>query len=117
MYIYIKEMTTASQKFEMAHPNYFKEYRVKNYDKLSQYYVNHKDKFYRTVECECCGKSMLKANVKRHQKSKLCAKSALMREQVHQEMQTAHEVEELPSCSLTPPLLEPTHHSLQVVHI
>lgn len=99
-------MMTASQKFEMAHPNYFKEYRVKNYDKLSQYYLNNKDKFYKTVECECCGKSMLKANVKRHQKSKLCAKSALMREAlVHQEMMTAHEAEQLPSCS--PTLLPP----------
>ena len=99
-------MMTASQKFEMAHPNYFKEYRVKNYDKLSQYYLNNKDKFYKNVECECCGKNMLKANVKRHQKSKLCAKSALMRVQVqNQQMMTDHEVEELPSCSPTPLLL------------
>ena len=97
-------MTTASQKFQLAHPDYFKLYRVNNHDKLSKYYVNNKDKFYRTVECECCGKSMLKANVKRHQKSKLCAKSALMQEaQVHQEMLNAHEAEEeLPSCSPSP---------------
>ena len=64
-------------KFHENHPNYFKEYREKNHDKLSQYYVNNRERFFRYTDCEFCGKEMLKANVKRHQRTKLCAKHAL----------------------------------------
>ena len=91
-------MTTSKEyadKFIKNHPNYFKEYREKNHEKLSLYYVNNKDKFFRNIDCEHCGKQMLKANIKRHQKTKLCAKLSLkLAEEQNQQTKNAHESQE-----------------------
>lgn len=83
------------ERFKESHPNYFKEYREKNHEKLSLYYVNNKDKFFRNIDCEHCGKQMLKANIKRHQKTKLCAKLSLkLAEEQNQQTKNAHESQE-----------------------
>ena len=84
-----------ADKFIKNHPGYFKEYREKNYEKLSLYYVNNKDKFFRNIECQYCGKEMLKANIKRHQKTKLCSKlSQKQEEELNQQMKNAHDLEQ-----------------------
>ena len=99
-------------KFHETHPNYFKEYREKNHDKLSQYYVNNRERFFRYTTCEFCGKEMLKANVKRHQRTKLCAKHALKLQESNQEKttspsgQTLFEQEEAFPYFLKPPQQE-----------
>ena len=85
--ISIEKKQEYTTNFLNKHPNYFVDYREKNRDKLicnsREYYQTNKNKFYVTVKCELCGKEMLKANLKRHQKTKLCAKSAL--KALHQE--------------------------------
>lgn len=84
--------------FLSKHPNYFSEYREKNKEKTKEYYHQNKDKFFINVTCEICGKTMLKANLKRHQKSKLCSKFALKQEQeqeqIHLESETVPEEQE-----------------------
>ena len=94
--ITIEKRTEYFNTFLSKHPNYFTEYREKNKDKTKQYYQDNKDKFFINVTCDICGKTMLKANLKRHQKTKLCAKSALKREQVQVQEQTHLESESVP---------------------
>lgn len=93
----IEKRNEYTANFLSKKPNYFKDYRERNRDTLicnsREYYQNNKNKFYVNVKCELCGKEMLKANLKRHQKTKLCAKSALKAD--HQEIPIVHEVEEL----------------------
>ena len=93
----IEKRNEYHNNFLSKHPNYFTEYREKNRDKMicnsRQYYQDNKDKFFVNVTCEKCGKMMLKANLKRHQKTKLCAKFALRQEQ-EQEQEQIHLVNE-----------------------
>jgi len=89
--ITIEKRIEYHNNFLSKHPNYFSEYREKNKDKTKQYYQDNKDKFFMNVTCQICGKTMLKANLKRHQKTKLCAKSALKQEQEQEQVHLENE--------------------------